>query len=91
LPALDPLSGTMLPPDDIGPSACSRPLMAAAYLARSGIGRLAAGRVDGRLPARPRHLRRERRPAGTLDGKLDVSVSYRDPQRDTGFDPELSS
>jgi outer membrane lipoprotein-sorting protein len=25
----------------------------------------------------------------TLDGKLDVSVSYRDPQRNTGFDPEL--
>jgi outer membrane lipoprotein-sorting protein len=25
----------------------------------------------------------------TLDGKLDVSVAYRDPQRDTGFDPEL--
>ena len=25
----------------------------------------------------------------TLDGKLDVSVSYRDPQRNAGFDPEL--
>ena len=24
-----------------------------------------------------------------VDGKLDVSVSYRDPQRNAGFDPEL--
>ena len=25
----------------------------------------------------------------TLDGKLDVTVRYRDPRRDSGFDPEL--
>jgi len=90
LPARDPLSGQMLPPDDVGPSL--------AFDTADGRQRiwfdLASGDArqiewtGGSQPARavfaPHGLR-----LATLDGKLDVSVRYRDPRRDTGFDPEL--
>jgi len=90
LPALDPLSGTMLPPDDIGPSVM--------FETADGRQRIWLDPVSGdsrqvewtggSQPARAIFVENGVRLA-TLDGKLDVSVSYRDPQRDTGFDPEL--
>ena len=90
LPSRDPLSGQMLPPDDIGPSV--------AFETADGRQRIwldpASGDArqiewtGGSQPARavfiPDGLR-----LATLDGKLDVSVRYRDPRRDTDFDPEL--
>jgi hypothetical protein len=90
LPARDPLSGQMLPPDDIGPSL--------AFETADGRHRIwldpASGEArqiewtGGSQPARavfiPDGLR-----LATLDGKLDVTVRYRDPRRDSGFDPEL--
>jgi len=90
LPARDPLSGQMLPPDDIGPSL--------AFETADGRQRIwfdpASGDArqiewtGGSQPARavfvPDGLR-----LATLDGKLDVTVRYRDPRRDSGFDPEL--
>jgi outer membrane lipoprotein-sorting protein len=90
LPARDPLSGQMLPPDDIGPSL--------AFETADGRQRIwfdiASGNArqiewtGGSQPARavftPDGVR-----LATLDGKLEVTVRYRDPHRDTGFDPEL--
>ena len=90
LPARDPLSGQILPPDDIGPSL--------AFETADGRQRIwldpasgAARQIEwtgGSQPARavfiPDGLR-----LATLDGKLDVTVRYRDPRRDSGFDPEL--
>jgi hypothetical protein len=90
LPARDPLSGTMLPPDDIGPSVM--------FETADGRQRIWLDPVSGdsrqvewtggSQPARAVFVENGVRLA-TLDGKLDVSVSYRDPQRDSGFDPEL--
>lgn len=90
LPAPDPLSGTMLPADDIGPSV--------AFETGDGRQRIWLDPVSG--DARQVEWTGGSQPAravfsesgvrlSTLDGKLDVSVAYRDPQRDTGFDPEL--
>jgi outer membrane lipoprotein-sorting protein len=90
LPARDPLSGQMLPPDDIGPSL--------AFETADGRQRIwldpASGNArqiewtGGSQPARavfiPDGLR-----LATLDGKLDITVRYRDPRRDSSFDPEL--
>jgi len=90
LPARDPLSGQMLPPDDIGPSL--------AFETADGRQRIwldpASGEArqiewtGGSQPARavfvPNGLR-----LATLDGKLEVTVRYKDPRRDSGFDPEL--
>ena len=90
LPPRDPRSGTMVPPDDIGPSI--------AFVTADGRQRIwldaatgDARQVEwtgGSQPARAVfvtngvHL-------SSLDGKLDVTVAYRDPQRNSGFDPEL--
>jgi outer membrane lipoprotein-sorting protein len=90
LPPRDPLSGTMVPPDDMGPSV--------AFETADGRQRIwldaTTGDVrqvewtGGSQPARAAfvangvHL-------STLDGKLDVTVAYRDPQRNSGFDPAL--
>ena len=90
LPARDPLSGLLLPPDDIGPSL--------AFETADGRQRIWFDRASGLAhqiewtggsqPARavftPDGVR-----LATLDGKLAVTVRYRDPRRDTGFDPEL--
>ena len=90
LPPRDPLSGQVLPPDDIGASV--------AFETADGRQRIwldqasgGAHRVEwtgGSQPARavftPDGVR-----LSTLDGKLDVWVRYLDPRRDTGFDPEL--
>jgi hypothetical protein len=90
LPPRDPLSGQMLPPDDIGASV--------RFVTADGSQRIWLDPVsgearqvewaDGSQPARavfaPDGVR-----LSTLDGKLDVWVRYRDPLRDTGFDPEL--
>ena len=90
LPAHDPLSGTMLPADEIGPSV--------AFETADGRQRIWLDPVSGDArqvewtggaqPARAVFVDNGVR-LSTLDGKLDVSVAYRDPQRDTGFDAEL--
>jgi hypothetical protein len=90
LPPSDPLSGAMLPPDSIGPSV--------AFETADGRQRIWLDPVSGdarqvewtggKQPARAVFV-----PDGvrltTLDDKLDVNVAYRDPQRNTAFDPEL--
>ena len=90
LPVRDPLSGQMLPPDDLGPSV--------AFESADGRQRIwldpASGEArqiewtGGSQPARAVLLPDSLRLA-TLDGKLEVTVRYKDPQRDSGFDPEL--
>jgi outer membrane lipoprotein-sorting protein len=80
----------MLPPDAIGPSV--------AFETKDGRQRIwldptsgAARQVEwtgGSQPARV-VFRPEGPHLSTLDGKLEVDVRYKDPQRDTGFDPEL--
>lgn len=90
LPPRDPLSGQMLPTDDLGPSM--------AFETADGRKRIwldptsgDARQIEwtgGSQPARavfvPNGLR-----LATLDGKLEVSVRYKDPRRDSGFDPDL--
>ena len=90
LPARDPLSGHMLPPDDIGPSLVFETPDGRQRIwldPASGDARQVEW-TGGSQPARavfvPDGLR-----LATLDGKLDVTVRYRDPRRDSGFDPEL--
>lgn len=90
LPPRDPRSGEMLAPDAIGPSV--------AFETKDGRQRIwldstsgAARQVEwtgGSQPARV-VFRPEGPHLATLDGKLEVDVRYKDPQRDTGFDPEL--
>ena len=90
LPVRDPLSGQMLPPDDMGPSV--------AFESADGRQRIwldpASGEArqiewtGGSQPARDILLPDTLRLA-TLDGKLEVTVRYKDPRRDSGFDPEL--
>jgi len=90
LPARDPLSGQMLPPDDMGPSV--------AFETADGRQRIwfdtpsgNARQIEwtgGSQPARAVFTADGVRLA-TLDDKLEVTVRYRDPQRDTSFDPEL--
>jgi outer membrane lipoprotein-sorting protein len=86
----DPLSGAMLPPDDIGPSVVFETADGRQRIwldPTSGDPRQVEW-TGGSQPARAVFLEKGVQLA-TLDGKLDVSVSYRDPQRDSGFDPEL--
>jgi len=90
LPAPDPFSGTMLPADNIGPSVT--------FQTADGRQRIwldpASGEArqvewtGGSQPARAVFSGNGVR-LSTLDGTLDVSVAYRDPLRDSGFDPEL--
>ncbi len=90
LPPRDPLSGEMLAADDTGPSL--------AFETTDGRQRIwldpASGeprRVEwtgGSQPARV-VLRPEGPHLASLDGKLEVNFQYKDPQRNTGFDPEL--
>jgi outer membrane lipoprotein-sorting protein len=90
LPAHDPLSGQVLPPDDMGPSV--------AFETAGGRQRIWFDMTSGNArqiewtggsqPARAVFTLDAVRLA-TLDNKLEVTVRYRDPQRDTGFDPEL--
>jgi outer membrane lipoprotein-sorting protein len=86
----DPLSGALLPPDDIGPSVVFETADGRQRIwldPDSGDSRQVEW-TGGSQPARAVFVENGVRLA-TLDGKLDVSVSYRDPQRNTGFDPEL--
>ena len=90
LPARDPLSGQTLPPDDMGPSVAFETADGRQRIwfdATSGDARQIEW-TGGSQPARavftPDGVR-----LATLDGKLEVTVRYRDPRRDSGFDPEL--
>ena len=90
LPAPDPLSGAMLAADDMGPSIAFETADGRQRIwldAASGEARQVEW-TGGSQPARAVFSGNGVR-LSTLDGKLDVSVAYRDPQRDTGFDPEL--
>jgi len=90
LPAVDPLSGQMLPPDDLGPSMAFETADGRQRIwldPVSGIARQIEW-TGGSQPARAVFTTDGVRLA-TLDGKLDVTVSYRDPHRNTGFDPAL--
>lgn len=90
LPPRDPLSGAMLPADDIGPSVV--------FTTADGRQRIwldqqtgDARQVEwtgGSQPARAVFVESGVR-LTTLDKKLDVSVTYRNPQRNTGFDADL--
>ena len=90
LPARDPLSGQMLAPDVVGPSVAFETADGRQRIwfdATSGDARQVEW-TGGSQPARAVFT-----PDGvqlaTLDGKLEVAVRYREPRRDTGFDPEL--
>jgi hypothetical protein len=90
LPARDPLSGAMLPADEIGPSMVFETADGRQRIwldAVSGDARQVEW-TGGAQPARAVFVDNGVR-LSTLDGKLDVSVAYRDPRRDTGFDAEL--
>ena len=90
LPARDPLSGQMLPADDVGPSV--------AFETADGRQRIWLDPTSGKArqvewtggsqPARAVFTADGVRLA-TLDGKLEVTVRYRDARRDSGFDPAL--
>ena len=90
LPPRDPLSGQMLPPDDVGASVTFETSdgRQRIWLNPASGGARQVEWTGGAQPARavfvPDGLR-----LTTLDGKLDVTVRYRDPRRDSGFDPEL--
>ena len=90
LPPRDPLSGQMLPPDDLGPSLSFETADGRKRIwldPTSGDARQVEW-TGGSQPARavfiPDGLR-----LATLDGKLEVMVRYKDPRRDSGFDPDL--
>lgn len=90
LPAADPLSGQMLPPDDLGPSIALETADGRQRIwldPTSGSARQIEW-TGGSQPARAVFTNDGVRLA-TLDGKLDVTVSYRDPHRNTDFDPAL--
>ena len=90
LPARDPLSGQILPPDDMGPSVAFETADGRQRIwfdATSGNARQIEW-TGGSQPARAVFTADGVRLA-TLDDKLEATVRYRDPQRDTGFDPEL--
>lgn len=90
LPPRDPRSGEMLPPDAIGPSVSFETANGRHRIwldATSGAARQVEW-TGGSQPARV-VFRPEGPHLSTLDGKLDVDVRYKDPQRDTGFEPEL--
>jgi outer membrane lipoprotein-sorting protein len=90
LPPRDPRAGEMLPPDAIGPSVSFETATGRQRIwldATSGTARQVEW-TGGSQPARV-VFRPEGPHLSTLDGKLDVDVRYKDPQRDTGFEPAL--
>ena len=89
-PPRDPLSGQMLPPDDIGASVTFETAdgRQRIWLDPASGGARQVEWTGGSQPARAIFTSDGVRLA-TLDGKLDLRVRYQDPRRDTGFDPEL--
>lgn len=98
-PLASPRSGALLPPDETGPSLR---LVSADGTQRVWLderGRpLKAEWTEGKNPMRVTFTRVTDPAAGefpratelvTLDGKLQVSVTYREPVMDSGFDPAL--
>ena len=91
LPARDPLSGQMLPPDDKGPSVAFETADGRQRIwfdPASGIARQVEW-TGGSQPARAVFTPDGVLRLATLDGKLEVTVRYKDPRRNTNFDPEL--
>lgn len=99
-PMPSPQTGTLMPPDETGPSLrlsgsegtqriwldrAGRPLKVEWTEGKSPL-RVAFTRGDDGGDGAPRQIRLQ-----TLDGKLDVSVVYRDPQVNMGLDPALLS
>jgi outer membrane lipoprotein-sorting protein len=90
LPPRDPRSGEMLPPDAVGPSVSFETANGRQRIwldATSGAARQVEW-TGGSQPARV-VFRAEGPHLSTLDGKLEVDVRYKDPRRDSGFEPEL--
>lgn len=90
LPPRDPLSGALLPADDIGPSVIFETADGRQRIwldPHTGNARQVEW-TGGSQPARAVFVDSGIR-LTTLDRKLNVSVAYRDPQRDTGFDADL--
>ena len=90
LPPRDPLSGALMPADDIGPSVVFESADGRQRIwldPKTGNARQIEW-TGGSQPARAVFVDTGVRLA-TLDGKLDVSVMYRNPQRDTGFAADL--
>ena len=95
-PMPSPRTGTLMPPDETGASLRLSGSEGTQRIWLDRGGPPAQGRVDRgqESPARYVHARRRRRRGGaaeirlqTLDGKLDVSVVYREPHVNTGLDP----
>jgi len=90
LPPRDPLSGALMPADDIGPSVVFESADGRQRIwlnPKTGNARQIEW-TGGSQPARAVFVDTGVR-LSTLDGKLDVSVMYRNPQRDTGFAADL--
>jgi hypothetical protein len=97
LPLKDPLTGDLLPPDPAGPSLSLRGADATQRIwfdPATGQAREVLW-TGGPNPARVvfAEAAPDSPPAGvtlaTLDGKLEVTIKYRDPRMNTGFSPDL--
>lgn len=99
-PLRAPRAGALLPPDDRGPSLRLNGAEGAQRVWLDPSGRPLAGEwTEGKHPLRVTFTRAEDDAAAvggprairlvTPDGRLDVSVTYRQPLLDSGFDPEL--
>jgi outer membrane lipoprotein-sorting protein len=99
-PLRAPRSGALVPPDETGPSLRLTGAEGTQRIWLDAPGRpLKVEWTEGKNPMRVTFTRTERDPSAgivpqtirlvTLDGRLEVSVTYREPAVDTGFDPAL--
>jgi hypothetical protein len=99
-PLRAPRSGALVPPDETGPSLRLTDAEGTQRIWLDAPGRpLKIEWTEGKNPMRVTFTRTERDPSAgvvpqtirlvTLDGRLEVSVTYREPAVDAGFDPAL--
>jgi hypothetical protein len=99
-PLRAPRSGALVPPDETGPSLRLTGAEGTQRIWLDAPGRpLKVEWTEGKNPMRVTFTRTESDPSAgvvpktirlvTLDGRLEVSVTYREPAVDTGFDPAL--
>lgn len=99
-PVRAPRAGALLPPDETGPSLSLTGAEGTQRIWLDAVGRpLKVEWGDGKNPMRVTFTRPEGDPSAgsgpqairlvTLDGRLEVSVTYREPAVDTRFDPAL--
>jgi hypothetical protein len=95
-----PRAGALVPPDETGPSLRLTGAEGIQRIWHDATGRpLKAEWTEGKNPMRVTFTRSASDPSAgavpqairlhTLDGRLEVSVTYREPAVDTGFDPAL--